>query len=238
MIAIILAAGKGSRLGDYTTDMPKSLLPLDDGQTLLDYNIKILKKFELDNILVVTGFNSGRIEKHVGRYSGVQTVYNPFWNHCNVLGSLYMALQHVNDDFLFLHADTLAEQEIWKMLIDASGEMVLPYQRKLCGEEEMKVQLKKDRLIRISKEIPPAEAHGEFLGIAKFHRKTLPYFRDTAERLFKSGTLNQYMEAIIQEAVEHDVFDIVPIDIQNYNFVEVDFEEDYLKARAQFGLRE
>ena len=102
MIAVILAAGKGSRLGEYTTDLPKSLLPLNAGnKTLLDYNIQVLSRFDLKKVYVVTGFNSHKIEKHLSGNQSIEIIYNPFWDCCNVLGSLYMALDTMNDDFLF-----------------------------------------------------------------------------------------------------------------------------------------
>lgn len=236
MIAVVLAAGKGSRLGNYTTDLPKSLLPLNGhNATLLDYNLKLLQEMDLKKIVVVTGFNSTKIEDHLSRYPNIEIVYNPFWNHCNVLGSLYMALNSIDDDFLFLHADTLADKQIWKMLIASEGDMVLPFQRKECGEEEMKVILDKDKIIKISKEIVATEAAGEFLGIAKFMKNTIPFFKNTAESLFKEGNLNLYMESIVQAAINDNKFKIKAMDILNHNFVEVDFEEDYSRAKQEFG---
>lgn len=235
MIAVILAAGMGSRLGDYTTDLPKSLLPLDHKTTLLDYNLSILRKLKTQRILIVTGFNSRLIEEHVQSLDNIEIVYNPFWKCCNVLGSLYMALDSIDDDFLFLHADTLADEAIWNHLVNAQGDMVLPFERKQCGEEEMKVILKDRKVVKISKEIDSSNAAGEFLGIAKFRKSTIPYFKATAERLFKEGSLNQYMEAVIQEAIDEDDFEITAMDINGHNFVEVDFEEDYIRAKAEFG---
>lgn len=233
-----MAAGKGSRLGKYTSDLPKSLLPLTkDGSTLLDYNINILKDLNVDKILIVTGFNSEKLEKHVKNYDHIQTVYNPFWAHCNVLGSLYMALPHINDDFLFLHADTLADLDIWKILLSHEGDMVLPFQRKKCGEEEMKVVLdNNDKLLDITKEVSPEKSQGEFLGIAKFTQRTVSFFKSTAEDFFKKDRLNLYMESVIQSAIQYDEIQIEVMDILDYNFVEVDFEEDYLKAKSMFGF--
>jgi choline kinase len=236
MIAVILAAGKGSRLGDHTTDLPKSLLPLNvENRTLLDYNLKLLHRLQVDKILIVTGFKSEKIENHVNADPLTEIVYNPFWKHCNVLGSLYMALDHIQDDFLFLHADTLAEEAIWKMIHKTQGEMVLPFQRKTCAEEEMKVRLKGDIIVEISKEIEPVKADGEFLGIAKFAKATLPYFKSRAEARFKTGDLHQYMEAVISDAIDERAFEIKALDILDHNFVEVDFEEDYIRARSDFG---
>ena len=236
MIAVILAAGKGSRLGDYTEDRPKSLLPLNsDNLTLLDYNLEILLQLNLEKIKIVTGFNSEKIERHVIKHDNVEIIYNPFWDSCNVLGSLYMAIDKIEDNFLFLHADTLADKAIWQMMIREDGDMVLPFQRKKCGEEEMKVLLKNGKLIQISKLLNAEEAEGEFLGIAKFSKETLTYFKKKSEEFFKRGELNQYMESIIQAAVDDKKFDIRPMDILEHNFVEVDFEDDYLRAKAEFG---
>ncbi|WP_242092378.1 NTP transferase domain-containing protein [Aestuariivivens sediminicola] len=236
MTGVILAAGKGSRLGNYTIDLPKSLLPLDDdGYTLLDYNIDILSQLNLKNIIVVTGFNSHKIEDHLSKCNNIEIIYNPFWNHCNVLGSLYMGLKSLNDDFLFLHADTLAERSIWEELVGAEGDMVLPFERKLCGEEEMKMELKNGKVIQITKEMNPESADGEFLGIAKFKKSTIPFFKSTAEMLFKKGELHHYMESVISEAIKKEQFNIRALDILDSNFVEVDFEEDYIRAKKKFG---
>ena len=239
MIAVILAAGKGSRLGEYTTDLPKSLLPLNAGnKTLLDYNIQVLSRFDLKKVYVVTGFNSHKIEKHLSGNQSIEIIYNPFWDCCNVLGSLYMALDTMNDDFLFLHADTLAVPEIWEELIEIKGDFVLPYERKRCGEEEMKVLVRNGKLLEISKQINPEDADGEFLGIAKFSKSTIPYFKDTASNLFKTGSLNQYMESVIQAVISDETdFNIIPYDIKDKAFVEVDFEEDYQRAKMLFGSK-
>lgn len=237
MIAVIMAAGKGSRLGEYTIDLPKSLLPLNKtGKTLLDYNLQILDELGIEKIIIVTGFNSEHIEEHTKANDKIEIIYNPFWDSCNVLGSLYMALDQIKDDFLFLHADTLADLKIWRMLVNTKGEMILPYERKKCGEEEMKVVLdKNDKLLDITKEVSPEKSQGEFLGIAKFSKNTVNFFKHKAEELFKKGSLNQYMEVVVQEAIKNESIDIRAMDILDNKFVEVDFEEDYLKAKQLFG---
>lgn len=232
MIGLILAAGKGSRLGNRTEETPKSLLPLNEEETLLDYNIKVLKKIKVSKILIVTGFESDKIEQHILKYENVEIIYNPFWNHCNVLGSLYMAfpyLKQANEDFLFLHADTIVEMNVWENLSEYKNDIVLPFKRKTCGEEEMKIKLDNGgNIILINKEMPSSEADGEFLGIAKFSYSTIKFMMGTAQTLFKSGNLNFYMEAIVQQAIDSGRI-VEAFDIRDSKFIEVDFEEDYLK---------
>ncbi|MGC4235763.1 MAG: phosphocholine cytidylyltransferase family protein [Niabella sp.] len=233
MTGVILAAGKGSRLGNHTSDTPKSLLKLNDDQTLLDYNIAVLKKLGIEKIYIVTGFNSGKIEEHV-KSDQIECVFNPFWNSCNVLGSLYMVLPYINDDFLFLHADTLVGFEVWEKLFSHEGDIVMPFKRKICGEEEMKVRLDNTgNLLEVNKTMDEKNADGEFLGIAKFSESITPYIKEVSEQLFKTGRLDFYMEAAVEEAIK-DKKGVKAFDIGEAKFIEVDFEEDYLLAQKTF----
>lgn len=236
MIAVILAAGRGSRLNDYTEELPKSLLPLNDNKTILDYNLSLLNELGIERKLIVTGYKSEKIEKHVEDHTEVKCIYNPFWDHCNVLGSLYMALPYIEDDFLFLHADTLVGKEGWEELISSKGDIVIPYQSKDCGEEEMKVRIDKEgSLLEINKTMKPETAIGEFLGIAKFNTKMVHVFQKVADSLFKNGKLNQYMEAVIAKVIDNSMnVSIKTFDIGNIPFVEIDFEDDYIEAIEKF----
>lgn len=229
-----MAAGKGSRLGNLTLNKPKSLLKLDENNTLLDYNIYVLKKLGITDIIIVTGFNSFQIENHL-EGQGVKFIYNPFWNHCNVLGSLYLALPYLNDNFIFLHADTLADYSMWINLLQNKKDNILPFKRKKCGEEEMKIKLNiSGNLLFINKTMNSEEATGEFLGIAKFSQNFIDKFKYYAEEIFKNGNLNVYMEEALQRAIE-DGEKIDVMDIGESNFIEVDFITDYKNAISLFS---
>ena len=146
-----------------------------------------------------------------------------------------MALPYINDDFLFLHADTLVDRDIWLKLIDQSASIVLPYISKQCAEEEMKIRIADNgKISEINKTMNPQIAKGEFLGIAFFKAAMISFFQQTAEELFKSGELNQYMEEVLQHAILLNM-DIEVFDIGKADFVEVDFQEDYEIAKKVFS---
>ena len=62
--AIILAAGRSTRLRPLTEDVPKCLLCLDD-ETILDYQMRRLAKLEIECALIVAGYKRGLIQKHI-----------------------------------------------------------------------------------------------------------------------------------------------------------------------------
>ena len=99
----------------------------------------------------------------------------------------------------------------------------------------MKIIIENGKVTKISKEFDAKLASGEFVGIALFRKNTISYFKDIATKLFKEGNLKHYMESVVQYAINHNDKDIIPLNISQYSFVEVDFEEDYFKAKQVFG---
>ena len=68
MRVIILAAGKGERMGSLTKDNPKMLIPLGNGKTLLETQLDSIKKSGIKEVSIVTGYKSEKVEKKVAEY--------------------------------------------------------------------------------------------------------------------------------------------------------------------------
>ena len=64
MKAVILAAGKGSRISSISNNIPKSLLPFH-GTTILGHSLNLLSKNNISEIIVVTGYKNLMIEQYV-----------------------------------------------------------------------------------------------------------------------------------------------------------------------------
>ena len=80
-----------------------------------------------------------------------------------MLGSFYMGMEALHDDFIYLHADTLCEPFIFEKLVYSQADVVLPVEYRKWNEEAMKVRSENGRIVQITKQIPVTEAEGEFI---------------------------------------------------------------------------
>ena len=100
MQAIILAAGMGKRLGEYTKNCTKCMVPVN-GVTLIDRLLGQLSKLGLNRIVIVVGYKGKELIDYVGKeYMGLKIEYikNPIYDRTNNIYSLALAKQHLQED--------------------------------------------------------------------------------------------------------------------------------------------
>lgn len=229
MQAIIMAAGKGSRLGSLTAGKPKSFVEIK-GKKLIDYNLKLLEKYGVDEIIIVTGYQCEAFEELAQGMKNVKFAYNPFYEMMNVLGSFYMGMDLLEDDFIYLHADTVCEPEIFEKLMKLDADVTLPVDYRTCDDEAMKVRSEAGKITQITKQMPNELADGEFIGMASFRKKVLPALRNKTRQLMKEKAFTAYFESAIQKLIDEERFDIKAVPTDGGFWTEIDFIEDYEKA--------
>jgi len=111
MKAIILAAGKGVRMGKYTRNLPKGMLEFD-GKTLLQWQMESLRAGGVNRIVVVTGYQSEKIP-----YSDVTYYHNPDFASTNMVESLMCARSELTEDILVSYADIIYTPALVRQLI-------------------------------------------------------------------------------------------------------------------------
>lgn len=232
MQAIIMAAGKGSRLGDLTKDNPKSFVEIQ-GKKLIEYNLKLLQKYHVDEIIIVTGYQAEKFEKFSVGMDNVRLVFNPFYEMMNVLGSFYMGMEMIYDDFIYLHADTLCEPSIFEKLVYPKADVVLPIDYSQWNEEAMKVRSENGKIVEITKQMPVTEAEGEFIGMAAFRKKVVSSLKEKTKQLMREKAFEDYFESAIQRLIDEEDFQIEAVSTEGAFWTEIDFEKDYENAVAQ-----
>ena len=139
----------------------------------------------------------------------------------------------MEEDTIYMHADTLCAPEILETILHTDGDIVLPVEYKHCDEEAMKVVTENGRVTEISKLIPCEKAEGEFIGIAKLDKKVLSDLQRAAKKLMMQKAFSSYFEGVIQELINEGNNHIVATNIGECFWSEVDFLEDYQRATEQ-----
>jgi choline kinase len=238
MIGMVLAAGAGRRLAPDTDALPKALLPVLGGITILDIALRNLATVGLPDVVVVVGHAASAIEDRVPaleRAHGVRLTLVPNerareWNNAY---SLWLARDHFARGALLVNGDTVHPVSVEKTLLAARGcaGVVLAIDSvKRLAEEEMKVRLGADGLLaRISKRLDPAGADGEYIGATLIEPGAAQPLAEALAATWRRDP-GLYYEDGYQEYVDRGMrVDICPIG--EVSWVEVDDTADLERAR-------
>lgn len=122
--AIILAAGKGTRLSELTKDTHKALLLIND-KPIIEYTIESLIKKNICDITIVVGYRFSDFKYLVKKYqkeANIKFVYNEHYNVMNNVYSIGLALEHATiDNYVILDADQLIQPSAIRKYISYSG---------------------------------------------------------------------------------------------------------------------
>ncbi|MDP7282624.1 MAG: phosphocholine cytidylyltransferase family protein [Candidatus Undinarchaeales archaeon] len=230
MKAVIVAAGRGTRLYGNDAEIPKCLSEITEGKTLLDLTIENLKKHGITDIIIVTGWKKEQIQEKLG--DTVTYIVNPFFATTNNMATLWLAKEAVGDEpFIYLHSDLLFHDGLIKKAIDSEGDIVLVTDTDDFDEEAMKVKLDENgNLLESSKAIPLNEAAGEWTGIIKFTSAGWKKLVPEIELLLGESQFMDYdTSALTNLAKKGGEIKIVPT--EKLPWIEIDFPEDLERAK-------
>jgi choline kinase len=234
---LVLAAGPGRRLHPLTEALPKTLLTLEDGRTILDVALANLSAVGFRDVVIVTGFAAVRVEEQAAdleRRHGVrlELVFNERAEEWNNAYSLWLARGAFAEGALLVNGDTVHPQSVEEVLLAATGpDVLLAVDReKELGDEAMKVLLSEDgALRRISKEIDPAQAAGEYIGVARIAAAAAEALADALEATWQRDPSLYYEDGFQELADRGGRVGIAPIG--SVEWVEVDDHADLARAR-------
>ena len=229
MRAVILTAGRGGRLREVTGDRPKCLAAVG-GRTLLDRQMLALKSCGITQVAAVTGYQSIAVRRACG--PTVDFVHNERFAETNSLYSLGLARELLTDGFVVMNCDVLFHRQILSDLVTSQYEDAIVMSPSCDGEpysdEEMKVRVRGGRVVEISKEIPPDEADGENIGIAKFGREGAAILVEEMDAIVRSGSLMDWLPSAFARFSRRRT--LHAIDHRGYPWIEIDSPQDYWRA--------
>lgn len=239
MRAIILAAGRGSRLLPLTENLPKCLLAVGD-TTVLSLQLDTLEAAGVDEAIVITGFMAGSVEAEIADRAGamrVQTLFNPFYQVADNLASCWMARAFMDGDFLLINGDTLIEPALAKKVVQSpqNNIQVTIDKKPEYDSDDMKVTLDGSALTAIGKTLSADETHGESIGFLRFMGDGPKLFRDKLHQMMRTGDgVQAWFLSAIDALAKSDTM-VATYSIEGMTWAELDTMEDYAAIKAIFG---
>ena len=126
MKAIILAAGRGSRMGEDTTNIPKCMMTLD-GQSLLDRCIESLKaaSFDYNSLGIVTGYKHEILQEKI-QTLGMKHFHNSNWETTNMVSSLLTAAEWLRrESCIVCYSDIIFHSNAVKRLMRSDSDIAI-----------------------------------------------------------------------------------------------------------------
>jgi choline kinase len=240
VIGLVMAAGASRRLRPETDHLPKALLPVDGESTILDLGLRNLAAVGIADVVVLVGYAAGAVADRVPeleRRHGValELVYNARAEDWNNAYSLWLAREHFGRGALLINGDTVHPVGVERTLLaarDGAFDLVLAVDDvKKLGAEEMKVSIgAHGRLSRISKQLEPADADGEYIGASLIEPRAAVSLADALESTWRRDP-GLYYEDGYQELADRGGV-VVPARIGVVDWVEVDDRRDLRLARS------
>ncbi len=249
MRAIFVAAGSGSRLGNITKDLPKPLVDIN-GKSIIERQISLLRKNNVNDIIVVTGY-----KKEKFTFKNIKYIHNPNFREQEQTGSLMVARSEIVGDILIMFGDILFEETILQQMLNSKCDIVIAIDKdweKSYEErpdnpksEADKVLIKDDKVIQISaKNIKINDNDnniGELLGLMKLSPKGSKILIEQYEKL-ENSHVGKFHDApsfkkakfvdILQELLSLGII-ITPVSIIG-KWCEIDTKHDLEIAKKMF----
>ncbi len=242
--AILLAAGRGSRLSPLTDDRPKGMVELN-GKPLLHYQLETLHAAGIREIAVVTGYRGDRIAHPT---VPLRTIENERWETTNMVASLHCAAAELSGAAIVAYTDIVYQASVVQALLACPADICvvvdtgflaywsLRFDDPLSDVESLQMNAQ-GRITKIGDKVTDiAEVEAQYIGLMKFSaagaallRRTLHALRDTPgfDKMFMTDLLRRLIhDGHAVQAVPH-----------RHGWVEIDSASDLEIARRMLAAR-
>lgn len=233
MRAVILAAGKGTRLNGTAGESPKCLVQVG-GMSLIERQIRVLRDTGIDDIVVIVGCQAERVRRACG--DRITYIENVRYAQTNSLYSLWMARPLLYEGFVVLNCDVLFHPALLSDLVTSPHEnaLLLGYREEFqapYGDEEMKVTVRGGRVTDMSKDMDPATADGENLGIVKFGARGAAALVEIMDGLVAEGRVRDWAPRAFAAFARR--YPLHAVGTRGLPWIEIDFPEDFHRAARE-----
>jgi len=115
--AVILAGGKGTRMGDLVKEIPKPMLKVG-GVPILEHQLRLLKRYGMEQVTLITGYLSAVIEDYFrdGSGLGLKIDYLKEKKPLGTAGGIRKLKDKIASDCIVLYGDVMINMDLKKLL--------------------------------------------------------------------------------------------------------------------------
>lgn len=230
--AIILAAGKGKRLQPLTKSVPKPLMKINN-RTILDRQIQILIKNGITDIIIVTGYKSQLIKKHLER-ENLKIIVNRKFKKFNTLYSTWLIKKYIKTDFIFLYGDLIFDEEMISSFLKQKhlASLIIDPNSK---NDNHSVIIKNSQIKNINLDRKKEKFSGQFIGICKFTGSSVKIFKESLENFASINNLEGEFVRLIKLLIKKNC-QIFAFPITKHRWINVNDEARLELARKEFDV--
>lgn len=238
MQAIILAAGKGTRMGEFTQAIPKPMIELN-GTTLIKRALDTLAATDINKITIVVGHQGKKIMEHIGNsYKNTLLTYinNTDYDTKNNIHSIWLCRHDlIKDDTIIIDGDVIFDKESIQEIKNGSKNVIMisPYAVWMNGTV---IEYNKDNLPNITKACIPSFDSERFktVNIYKFSKEfSQNVYLPLIQKELEKNNFHLYYEDVISSDILKQYFNMYKLK-ENEKWYEVDNPVDLASATLLF----
>ncbi len=240
MRALILAAGRGTRISRYLKGNPKCTVNVGAGASgaelpLIVYTVDMLKRNGINDIALCVGYNRQAITSLLDG-KGVKFFYNPFYDVTNSIASAWFAKDFFEEeDTLIMNGDVYMEEKLLKSVISEKKSPILFSDETRKEEADYKFKYENGILLKYGKELEGDDITGEYVGIAKLGADYIPKFLAQLSKMIDEQKHGVWWENVLYELSSKS--SVYVKDVNGEFWAEVDYIEDYKRILAHRGTK-
>lgn len=224
--AILMAAGRGTRLSREVKNYCKCTLDIGDNMPLIRYTVQMLCDSGIEPHVVV-GYEKQRV---IAALEGLPVIFheNIFYSITNSLVSLWFARDELDGDLILLgNADVYWENNLLSVLLDEQKDCVMLSDSSRLEQGDYLLKVENDRIIHYGKGIDCKQANCEYVGLAAIRGDMIKKCKNRLEQMVQQQRHGDWWEQIFYSMTSER--SIWAKDIAGIFWEEIDYIEDYYR---------
>jgi NDP-sugar pyrophosphorylase family protein len=232
--SIIIAGGKGTRLETVTSEIPKALTPLGNGQTILGHQLELLVDSGVKDITLVTGYFHSQVEAYARSWDGlnIDCSFQGHHQDANYILNLYLTGNPCVDgeDVLLLHGDVVMDYQVLETLLSNTGSAVA-VNKSFTSKKDFNARVERGLVKAIGVEFQGSNDYF-CLPAYKLTSEMYDVWLGAMKELLHQGQRQAYAETALNTVL--DMMELYPAFFDAFG-IEIDTPEDLAEAQYFFN---